>query len=444
MTSEIIQFADTILSRLSEYASSGFCTNPIKDQLTIDAKVQSISTLPGLTQGRDHRWREIALLRVETSINSVFLYSVRDGTPGLPCDCIDFLELGGQLEQPGQNSRAPASIPLIIIYLQAGRTKVSGLAQKYVPGNCWQSVTHINWGDSHPFDLQIRKPTEVHDKNLSSKPTTPHGMATPEEASDPPGITRENAPLISIITIVYNGAQFLEQTIQSVINQGYENIEYIIVDGGSTDGTLEIVARYEDYIDRWVSEIDEGIYDALNKGIALARGSLIGAIHSNDLYAAGAVETLVKNALEFPEKSFFHGRITYVDDNRVWLLGKPIKQSWEMVVFGNFYHPSCFVRKSVYEESGAFKLTYPIAADYDLAVRFWKAGVPFHYINQNFSFFRLGGLSSNLYQNQWERHLIRIENGENMIFSIGITILVIANYYRNRMIKSVVGLLRRS
>jgi len=94
----------------------------------------------------------------------------------------------------------------------------------------------------------------------------------------------EGKPLITVVTAVYNGEQFLEETIQSVINQTYDNVEYIIIDGGSTDGTVGIIRKYEHVIDYWVSEKDNGIGDAWNKGITLSFGSLIGLLNSDDFY----------------------------------------------------------------------------------------------------------------------------------------------------------------
>ena len=91
-------------------------------------------------------------------------------------------------------------------------------------------------------------------------------------------------PLVTIITVVFNGEKYLQQTIQSVINQTYDNVEYVVIDGGSTDGTVDIIRKYEDKIDYWVSEPDQGIYDAMNKGIQLAGGEIVGLINSDDCY----------------------------------------------------------------------------------------------------------------------------------------------------------------
>lgn len=101
--------------------------------------------------------------------------------------------------------------------------------------------------------------------------------------------TLDNLLLISIITVVYNGEKFLERTIQSVISQTYSNVEYIIVDGGSTDGTLDIIKKYENYIDYWVNEKNKGIYDAMNKSIKLAAGNMTGMLNSDDFYTSNDI-----------------------------------------------------------------------------------------------------------------------------------------------------------
>ncbi len=115
-----------------------------------------------------------------------------------------------------------------------------------------------------------------------------------------------NAPLISIITVVYNGEKYLKQAIESVINQTYKNIEYIIIDGGSTDNTLNIIKNYHQNISKWVSEPDNGLYDAMNKGIKLATGELIGMVNSDDWSELTAVEIIVNEYLKNDNKQIFH------------------------------------------------------------------------------------------------------------------------------------------
>ncbi len=112
-------------------------------------------------------------------------------------------------------------------------------------------------------------------------------------------------PLVSIITVVYNGAKTLEQTILSVLNQTYKNIEYIIIDGESTDGTLDIIEMYRDKISTCISEPDEGLYDAMNKGVSIANGELIGIINSDDWFEKNAVELVVSSYVNNLNKKVF-------------------------------------------------------------------------------------------------------------------------------------------
>jgi glycosyltransferase involved in cell wall biosynthesis len=157
-------------------------------------------------------------------------------------------------------------------------------------------------------------------------------------------------PLVSIITVVYNGAATLERTIQSVLGQTYDNIEYIVVDGGSSDGTLDLVRRYEDRLDLWVSERDKGIYDAMNKGVALATGEWVALINADDWYEPDTVARVVEAVKDRPAINIVHGDIWihYPNGHRKV---KHARQSgfllkyWEMVL----NHPTFFVRRSYYQ-----------------------------------------------------------------------------------------------
>ena len=111
----------------------------------------------------------------------------------------------------------------------------------------------------------------------------------------------QTTPLVSIITVVFNGEKYLAQTIESIAAQSYNNLEYIIIDGGSTDGTREIIKQYEHIIERWISESDRGLYDAMNKGIALATGEIIGILNSDDLYFKNTVLKVVEKYREIQQ-----------------------------------------------------------------------------------------------------------------------------------------------
>ena len=181
-------------------------------------------------------------------------------------------------------------------------------------------------------------------------------------------------PKVTIITPSFNQAQFLERTILSVIQQDYPNLEYIIIDGGSTDGSVDIIKKYEKHISYWVSEKDNGIYDAMNKGIALATGDVVGILNSDDFYIdENVIEKVVKVFQEKEADSIFadlvfvkpnnlEKNIRYYDSSKF----KPSKFAYGWMPA----HPTFFVKREIYEKYGVFQLDYKIAADYEILVRF--------------------------------------------------------------------------
>ncbi len=184
---------------------------------------------------------------------------------------------------------------------------------------------------------------------------------------------KNSQPLISIITVVYNGAKTIERTIKSIRDQDYDNIEYLIIDGGSTDNTLSIVRDFGDTVSKCISEKDNGIYDAMNKGIALANGELIGMINSDDWYEEGAVSQVVKAFIANRDKKIFHGDRFDVDTDgtKKYYPFKPNKFKFFMV--GMIYnHPSFFVHKSVYENQ-VYDTDLKVYADYHFTL--------YHYLN---------------------------------------------------------------
>ena len=222
--------------------------------------------------------------------------------------------------------------------------------------------------------------------------------------------TFNDKPLVSVITVVFNGHKHLEQTIQSVLNQSYGNVEYIIIDGGSSDGTLDIIHKYEHAIDYWISEPDKGIYDAVNKGLMLAFGDSIGIINSNDWYEANAIAKvvfIVGGSID----CVAHGNMNLYKDNRMsyeaHFCGAMNKIKKGMII----NHPTTFIGKSLYKRYGLFDTKYKIASDWDLILRFWKAEVPFIFIPHLIANFRIGGISYNINLNTiLEKHYIRKSN----------------------------------
>ncbi len=196
---------------------------------------------------------------------------------------------------------------------------------------------------------------------------------------------------ISIITVCLNSEKTIEQTIRSVLGQKDEDFEYIIVDGCSSDNTLDIVGKYSKDITRIVSEQDGGIYDAMNKGIALATGEIIGIINSDDWYEEGALEA-VRKCFQAVNAEVVYGRMNVVNENEEvsTLIPTDIRKiRYEMEI----PHPTVFIKREVYDKYGYFQLKYKIASDYELLLRFYSRGVKFFYLDKVLANFRLGGVS---------------------------------------------------
>jgi glycosyltransferase len=218
---------------------------------------------------------------------------------------------------------------------------------------------------------------------------------------------------VSIITIVYNNAKTIEETIRSVLQQDYNNIEYIIVDGGSNDGTLKIINKHRKYITRFISEPDNGIYDAMNKGLGLSCGDIIGILNSDDFYINNSVIGKVVKVLAENQVDSCYADALYVDKNdinkvkRYWksdpFLKKRFKYGWMP------QHSTFFVKRSIYEKYGLFRLNMPIAADYELMLRFlYKHEISTKYIPEVLVKIRVGGKSSpsliRIFKNMIENH----------------------------------------
>lgn len=206
-------------------------------------------------------------------------------------------------------------------------------------------------------------------------------------------------PKISIITVCYNSEKTIEDTILSVINQTYDNIEYIIIDGLSTDNTLEIVNKYQDKITKVVSEKDAGLYDAINKGIRLATGEIIANLNSDDFYIDNNVITDVIAKIEEEKADTLYADLYYVDSTdtnkivRNWISG-----AYQKGLFFKGWmppHPTFFVRKSVYVNYGKFNLELKSAADYEIMLRFiHKHECSISYLPRVIVRMRVGGVSN--------------------------------------------------
>ncbi|OAQ38788.1 glycosyl transferase [Pedobacter psychrophilus] len=205
---------------------------------------------------------------------------------------------------------------------------------------------------------------------------------------------------ISIITVVYNNQKTLETAIKSVLSQKYNDIEYIIIDGGSSDNTLKIIERYGSRISKIVSEPDKGIYDAMNKGISLATGDIIGVLNSDDIYNDNKVISDVMNCfINNPSVNIVYGDLVYVNSDDT----NKVVRKWESLGFYNEYfedgnvppHPSLFLRAEVYQISGLFNLKYKLAADYEFMLRiFKKSNIESKYLKRLMVRMRLGGATN--------------------------------------------------
>jgi glycosyltransferase len=237
---------------------------------------------------------------------------------------------------------------------------------------------------------------------------------------------------ISIITAVYNNKDYISECVESVLLQTYTDIEYIVIDGGSTDGTKEILEKYRLKIAHYISEADNGMYHAMNKGISIATGDIIGILHSDDIFAnknviAEIANTFVKNNIDG-----VYGDLLYVDRTNV----SKIIRYWKSSPFliGNLKkgwmppHPTLFLKRNIVKNIGYYNTTYKIAADYDFMLRtLTSPGAKFEYIPSVITLMRSGGTSNksikNIFRKSWEDYLILRRNKVG-----GISTLLLKNF----------------
>lgn len=206
---------------------------------------------------------------------------------------------------------------------------------------------------------------------------------------------------ISIITIVYNNKEHIDDCINSVLNQNYSNVEYIIIDGGSTDGTVDIIKKHGELVSVFVTEPDLGLYDALNKGIALATGDVIGILHSDDIFINEKVLSDVVSTIDETDVDLVYGKGVFVDRNNVNQIRRvysgSIFHNW-MLFFGWIpLHTTIFVKNEVFAKHGLYDLKYSIASDYDLSLKwFLDKNLKKTFLDQYIVKMRLGGKSTSI------------------------------------------------
>lgn len=203
---------------------------------------------------------------------------------------------------------------------------------------------------------------------------------------------------VSIITVCYNSGKTISETIQSVINQTYQDIEYIIVDGGSKDNTKSIIKSFKSRIDHFISEPDNGMYDAINKGISLACGDVVGLLHSDDVFADPDVINGIVSRFNDGSPDIIWGDVVFINSKNIiirYYCGEKITpKSFNIGIMPP--HPSVFIKRSCYDMFGNFNTTYAIAADYDLLLRFIVLNkLKYGYIKKIITRMKTGGSSNN-------------------------------------------------
>jgi len=216
--------------------------------------------------------------------------------------------------------------------------------------------------------------------------------------------------LVSVLTVVYNGASCLKRTIESVLSQDHPNVEYIVVDGGSTDGTLDVIKSYEDAIDLWISEKDKGLYDALNKGIQLARGKYITHVHADDYYSDAT--SITRIMAQVTDEPVVYGQVVRNVAGTEKVDGAEFNRDKELFSM-KVPHPAFFVRRDVYLDIDPYSMEYRLAADYDMVLRL-AGRYPLKFVPERVSCMSTGGLSDRqVYQAYRESRIITIKHGLN-------------------------------
>jgi len=246
---------------------------------------------------------------------------------------------------------------------------------------------------------------------------------------------KENNLDFSIITVCYNSKSTIEKTINSVLSQTHRNFEYIIVDGGSNDGTLDILKKYEEHIDVLISEPDNGIYDAFNKGVGLAKGNFIAILNSDDTYNPNTLELAFKTALAHPD-AIVYGDTYFIDEDDVVFSSNEGHFDPQALKSGiGFMHPASFVPKAVYEKVGLYSENKElnIASDADFLIRCHLQGVDF--IKGSFKvFMRTGGLSETSFAKAHKQYLQSLLNQK---------VISLKEYKQQRVKLAFVGVLKK-
>lgn len=205
--------------------------------------------------------------------------------------------------------------------------------------------------------------------------------------------TDASYPKLTVVTPSFNQAEFLERTILSVLNQGYPNLEYFIIDGGSTDGSVDVIRRYEPFLAGWVSEKDKGQVDAINKGFRRATGDFVAFQNSDDIYAPGAFMTVAQAARRWPDVDVFYGNTYHIDvDDRFLEEMRQVSFCAECQLYEGMqvFNQSLFFKRSLLDRFGYLDDQYRFAFDYEIATRYGlQPGVQMKHLNDFWGGFRV-------------------------------------------------------
>ena len=235
----------------------------------------------------------------------------------------------------------------------------------------------------------------------SGWPWTEARVILPEESSE-----SRLWPLVSIVTPSYNQGAFLEQTVRSVLLQGYPNLEYIVIDGGSTDESISILRKYDPWLSYWVSESDRGQSDAINKGFARANGEILGWLNSDDLYEPNALSLIVAYFSNTPDCDLLYGNGWYIDEKGhkrrpcYWI--KPYERRL-LLTFNFILQPAAFWRRSLWERAGELDISQHWAMDWDWFLRATRFTTP-HYLRKDLALWRVRSGMKTVYGG-WARRI---------------------------------------
>lgn len=240
---------------------------------------------------------------------------------------------------------------------------------------------------------------------------------------------------ISIITVCLNSGKTIKRTFDCVLAQTVLPLEYIVIDGKSTDNTVDIIKEYGPSFKNkgvkfnWISEKDKGIYDAMDKGIRMANGDYIGIINSDDYYMPWTVQTISEEAAQHQDVDVFHGLLRHTSNGVLSrVTGLPSSQLKNNMI----EHPTCFVKRTVYQKFGLFNLRYKYVADYELMIRLKRKGCNFYLIEKVLADFEENGAG-----NSWvsQKETLRLKRKEDLLSQKGYLLSLVKAYIHNILIK---------